>query len=125
MVLIFGGAYQGKTAFAQRAFGLSPEEIYTCSENEQPSFSYKAIDSFHEFIFECAKSGTDPSEFIISHFDDIKGKIIIMDDVCSGLVPMGAVNRLYRKYAGKSMQLLMGYADEAYRVFCGIGERLK
>ena len=34
MILIIGGAWQGKLDFARETFGLSQEEIYTCSPGE-------------------------------------------------------------------------------------------
>ena len=34
MVLIIGGAYQGKLDFAQNQHGITEEEIYTCIAGE-------------------------------------------------------------------------------------------
>ena len=34
MILIIGGAYQGKLDFARETFGAAPEEIFTCSAGE-------------------------------------------------------------------------------------------
>ena len=33
MILIFGGAYQGKADFAKRTFGLEDEDIFYCGES--------------------------------------------------------------------------------------------
>ena len=37
MILIFGGAYQGKTAFAKETFGLDDAEIACCTEAGIPA----------------------------------------------------------------------------------------
>ena len=35
MVLIIGGAYQGKLDFAKSAFGLSESDVFTCTGGER------------------------------------------------------------------------------------------
>ena len=42
MILIFGGAYQGKLTFAQKTFGLTAEDVYTCGGGEI-DFSFRCI----------------------------------------------------------------------------------
>ena len=34
MILIIGGAYQGKRDFAKTAFGVTEEEIFSCADGE-------------------------------------------------------------------------------------------
>jgi adenosyl cobinamide kinase/adenosyl cobinamide phosphate guanylyltransferase len=69
--------------------------------------------------------GDNPIEYITRNMDFFRDKIIICDDVSCGIVPLGKDLRLYRDNTGKIMQLLSRESDEVYRVFCGMGERLK
>ena len=32
MILIFGGAYQGKLDFAKKKFGVTDRQVFTCTE---------------------------------------------------------------------------------------------
>ena len=48
MILIIGGAYQGKLDFAKEAFGITDADIYACSTDEI-DFSKRCIDQIEEF----------------------------------------------------------------------------
>ena len=48
MVLIIGGAYQGKLDFAKSAFGLSESDVFTCTGGEI-DFSRRCVDRIEEF----------------------------------------------------------------------------
>ncbi|MDR2520240.1 MAG: bifunctional adenosylcobinamide kinase/adenosylcobinamide-phosphate guanylyltransferase [Eubacteriaceae bacterium] len=125
MILVFGGAYQGKTEFVVSSLGYSVEDMFACSDKTELSFGRPVINRFHEFVYGQVLSGKNPIAFVTSHLDSFRDKVVVIDDVCCGLVPMGKENREYRECAGKIMQLLSRRADSVYRVFCGIGERLK
>ena len=34
MILIIGGAYQGKLDFAKEAFGITDEDVFVCKDSE-------------------------------------------------------------------------------------------
>ena len=59
MVLIIGGAYQGKLDFAKSAFGLSESDVFTCTGGEI-DFSRRCIDRIEEFTLWCVQSGVIP-----------------------------------------------------------------
>ena len=71
------------------------------------------------------KRNADPIDYIMKHMDDLKDKIIVCDDISCGIVPLGKDMRLYRDQLGKIMQLLSREANEVYRIFCGLGDRIK
>ena len=51
MIMIIGGAWQGKTAFAETLTGISQEQWTdgrSCGENE--IYSCKGIRNFHEYV---------------------------------------------------------------------------
>ena len=50
MILIFGGAYQGKLEFAKETFGLTEEDIHICG-NGEIDFSKRCIYAVEEFTW--------------------------------------------------------------------------
>lgn len=124
MVLIIGGAYQGKLDFAKTAFTLSEDDIFTCTSFEI-DFSKRCINKIEEFTLACAQNGVDPSEYFKAHRDDWKDSVLICEDIFCGVVPMGAEMRAWRQATGRLCQYLSHEAAEVSRIFCGLEQKLK
>ena len=147
MILIFGGAYQGKLDYAKKTFDI--ETVCDCSDGAAPDFAADAICGIDGFVKRCACSGgrtrakeqpekqaeqqspkteQTPSE-ATDWFDERReawqDKILIMTDVSQGIVPMEPELRAFREMNGRLMLRLAAEADEVHRVFCGIGKRVK
>lgn len=124
VTLIFGGAYQGKRAYAEMIFpGL------TWADGEEIPFreieNAAAIDRFHLLVKRwmlAGKSAEDLTEKILG----MNRKIIILcDEIGCGLVPVDAFEREYREAAGRVCVELAEHARRVDRVVCGIGMRMK
>ena len=124
MILIIGGAYQGKLDFAKTAFTLSEDDIFTCGSSEI-DFSKRCINGIEEFTLACVQSGVDPSEYFKKHYDDWKDSILICEDIFCGVVPMGAEMRAWRQTTGRLCQYLSREAKAVSRIFCGLEQKLK
>lgn len=124
MIFIFGGAYQGKTAFVKEAFSLCDADIYTCSGAEI-DFSRRCIDSVERFTLACTQQGIDPVEYFRAHRDEWRQSILVCRDMFCGVVPMGAETRAWRQDTGRLTQYLSREAEQVSRVFCGLEQRLK
>ena len=113
MILIFGGAYQGKLDFAKEQFPDVP--IY-----------HKELE---KFTWECCTEDPDQrleaADEMRAKKDEWQDKILIITDVSQWIVPMDARTRAFRDMNGRLMLYLASEADEVYRVFCGIGKRIK
>lgn len=120
MILIIGGAYQGKLDFAKKNYGLSECDIYTCN-GAQIDFSKKCIYKIEEF----AMAHEDPISYFQAHRNQWENSLLIMQDISCGVVPMGAENRAWRLKAGRLGQYLAGEASQVSRIFCGLEQRLK
>ena len=99
MIFVFGGAYQGKHDFAKEKFNIDEADIIT-------------VDNVSE-------------ESIDALIKENEKKVVIMNDISQGLVPIDAEERAYREASGRAMIRLAAAADEVYRVFCGIGVKIK
>lgn len=125
MILVFGGAYQGKAAFVEKTFHFSKNMTFQCSEKTGMCYDYPVINSLHLYVLGSVERGDNPIEYIQKNLPMFRDKIIICDDISCGIVPLGKDLRLYRDQVGKIMQILSREADEVYRIFCGIGEKIK
>ena len=109
MILIVGGAYQGKAAYAEKHF---PD-------------TYEKINHYHEEIRLQMKKGMNPMEEAKKLPISEKKLVIICDEVGSGLVPVDAFERAYREQVGRVGGYLASQADRVIRVVCGIGKDIK
>ena len=120
MILIIGGAYQGKLAFAKEAFGLEDADIDTCSAGEI-DFSKRCICALEEFAW----GHPDPAAYFRAHREEWEDSILILRDVFCGVVPMDPETRLWRQKTGRLAQYLSKEAKQVSRIFCGLEQRLK
>lgn len=126
MILIIGGAYQGKLEYAKENYNITDGDIYTCIEGStSPDLTRKVIRGFHQLVLEQVKDNVDTNEFISRNLNLLKDKIIICDDISCGVVPVDAELRNLREVLGRALACLAGNADEVIRVYCGLGTRLK
>ncbi|MBQ8562654.1 MAG: bifunctional adenosylcobinamide kinase/adenosylcobinamide-phosphate guanylyltransferase [Firmicutes bacterium] len=130
MILVFGGAYQGKLDYALETFGVAESDVYRCSRDGELDLTKKVIYGFEEFVYWCTENEVEAREVLAGRFDPdaenpYSGKILIASDVSQGLVPMDATDRAFREMMGRTLLHLAKEADEVHRVFCGIGQRLK
>lgn len=120
MILIIGGAYQGKLDFAKQRFGLTDEDVFTC-QGKSIDFSKTCIYKIEEFV----RNHPDPIGYFQAHRQDWQESILIVEDIFCGVVPMGAENRTWRQNTGRLAQYLAGQAGQVSRIFCGLEQRLK
>lgn len=118
MVLIIGGAYQGKLEFAKETFGIN--DVYTCTGDEI-DFSKSCIYRIEEFT----AHHPDSVSYFESHREEWRNSVLIIQDIFCGVVPMGAENRAWRQRTGRLAQYLSREADRVSRIFCGLEQRLK
>lgn len=109
MILLIGGAYQGKTAYA-REYAKEGDEI---------------INHYHKKVREQMEAGLNPLEEAEKLVEESKEAIIISDEVGYGLVPMDAFEREYREMVGRVNCYLAEHAEQVIRIVCGIGTRIK
>lgn len=125
MVLIFGGAYQGKLEYALENFGLSEKDVYNCGESAGLDLSFKVINNLEKFVMACVKDGLEAKELLDEYGDALTDKIIIVTDISQGIVPMNPDERSWREMTGRTMLYLSRRADKVIRVFCGLGQEIK
>ncbi len=113
MILVIGGRAQGKLAFAKETLGVT-------------DYADGVLDDKNCIChFEAAvRRGADiPAleEYLARH----PNAVILCDEVGCGIVPMEKEERAWREEVGRLCCYLAKRAERVYRVFCGIGERIK
>lgn len=126
MILIFGGAYQGKKDFAVDKFGIKENDIFECGKDlEDLPNDRRLINNADQFVLGLVERGLNPEAYFARNMDKFKDNIIIFQDISCGIVPMDKTERKWREENGRALILCAKGADEVYRVFCGIGCKVK
>ena len=126
MILIIGGSYQGKLDFARERFGLTDADIQICDENTDTiDFTWRCIAYIDRFALNRVRSGAEPAEAFNADSGRFQGMIFISNDISGGVVPVDPVLRAWREACGRMNLRLANAADEVWRLFCGIPQRIK
>ena len=143
MILITGGACQGKCEFLMRHWNIAPEEICDMAEAEEsavgnessgrnesavgnePAVGIRAVVHYQEAVRTQLEQGKDPAGELRKLAAKRPGLILAADEVGMGIVPLEREDRDFREAVGRTMCLAAQMADEVWRVICGIPERIK
>jgi len=109
MILIIGGKYQGKHDYAAEHFGDS--KIIDFDEIRQSGCGVQGSTG------KCCSGGDS--------FVDQGNIVIIAEENASGIVPADTALIQKREAYNRRLTALSKEADEVYRVFCGIGMKIK
>ena len=77
------------------------------------------------FIYNEVINGRDAMAFFKKNIERFNDKIIISDDLSSGIVPLKKEDRKWREETGKVLQFLTIKSNKVTRVFCGLPMVLK
>ena len=124
MILVFGGAYNGKKDFIKEKFNINEEDIFYCSDGEI-DFSKKVICGLHKFTYNNTLKNKSSLEYIKENINLFKDKIIISDEISSGIVALKKEEGRWREETGRCLQYLSKESSCVYRVFCGISTIIK
>ena len=109
MILVIGGAYQGKTEYVKKHFGED----------------YEIWNQYHETVWQQMVDKKNPLEEAKKEFRGQEKLVIISNEVGYGLIPIGAFERKYREAVGRVNCFFAGEAKQVIRVVCGVGNRIK
>ncbi len=108
MILIIGGAWQGKTELAHK-MGFKDDEILNC---------------FHLKIKKCIEDGGSTAEFTDSVLNG-GYRAVISDEIGCGIIPLDKEERIWREETGRALCKTAAACDEVWLVRCGIGTKIK
>lgn len=132
MILVTGGAFQGKEEFVRQRF-LKAEESFSGAEiadgktaSLEEILSAGCVKNLHLFVKRMIEEGAEDIQKLAGQlYENHSGRIIITDEIGCGIVPVSAAERRWREETGRLCCLLAKQADEVWRVSCGIGVQIK
>ena len=126
MILITGGSCQGKLDFARERFQLADGDIFICGEDTAaPDLSKKCIARLDLFALNRVRAGEEPADILRDSLAALGDRVLVTTDISCGVVPVDPVIRAWREACGRMNNLLAARADEVWRLFCGIPQRIK
>ena len=123
MVMITGGAYQGKKAFAEKAVGITENDIADgriCSFEE--AANAVCITDYHELVRRLGDRCIDFTNELCLRNSSV---VIIMDEIGCGIVPMEKSERIWRENVGRCGCIIAAHSETVVRMVCGIPTAIK
>ena len=114
MILIFGGAYQGKLTWAVRQYGLTPDDLCDLAHGD-PIPGKRCY-----YHLETYTRRTGQPQLAL--FSDA---VVISREIGSGIVPIDPQERMWRERHGAFLQKLAAESTRVTRIFCGLAQVLK
>ena len=112
MILIIGGAGQGKLEYVLQKTGLGPEQVARDPETARSRPVFAGVEQWPEL---------EENELLAANPEII----LICDEVGSGVVPMDPAQRTWREQVGRLCCRLAARAERVERIFCGLSMVLK
>lgn len=125
MILITGGAYEGKTEYAVKRFGFSDADTAdgkTASADE--ILKAACITDYHEFVRRISAE-QNPEEFTERLVRENPSTVVIMNETGCGIIPLEKSERIWREQTGRCGCIIAATASEVIRLCCGIPAVLK
>lgn len=124
MILVTGGCFQGKKAYAYETFGIERGEGAdgaTCPM--EALYTTKLLYHFHEYIKRMMESG---QEWSLARLKKENPNIVLVtNELGYGVVPVDRFDRAYREKTGRICCEIAKEASQVHRVVCGIGTVIK
>ena len=126
MILVFGGAYQGKLRYALGRFGYNDDDVFLCDDSDAciPG-GKKIVYELDKWLLALVRAGADTDLAVRQFISDNMGAVVIINDISCGVVPTDPVERIWREAVGNALAVVAGESDEVIRMFCGIPMVLK
>ena len=129
MILIFGGAYQGKLSHALERFHLTEDDVYRCSGESAAAPGNKKIiyeiDKWILAMLKNEKSDIEIRQAAERFLENNPDAIVICNDISCGIVPVDPLLRKWRDSVGRSLAMISKKSCEVIRMFFSIPTRIK
>ena len=122
MIMITGGAFQGKTEFAKKLLGISDEDIKDCGSCEPEELkNARCVKHYELAVKRLLSENKDPLLFT----EELDCEAVIMDEIGCGIIPLEKSGRVWREYAGRAGCITARRSERVYRLCCGIATLIK
>ena len=124
MILITGGAAQGKRTFAAERLGITEfADGGTALLDEL--MKAECVTDYQLAVKRLMEEGADPLAFTEKLCAEGKVRAVIMNEIGCGIVPIDRAERLWRENAGRCGCIIAANAGTVIRMVCGIPTAIK
>ncbi|RJE48566.1 MULTISPECIES: hypothetical protein [unclassified Dehalobacter] len=126
MILVIGGASQGKLEFVRSTWDIASANITdggTCSFEE--AFQRPVLDHLHLLIRRLQEAGHDVRRFVTDGIGQHPDMILICDELSSAVVPVLKDDREMQEVTGRVLCTAAQKAAKVYRVFYSVPVLIK
>lgn len=126
MVMITGGAFQGKRECLKKICRLSDKDIISGADCLiEDLFTAAAVAEYHELVKRLIAENIDVSDFTERFCRENKNAAVIINEVGCGIIPLEKSERIYREEVGKAGCIIAAHSETVIRVFCGVPQIIK
>lgn len=122
MIFVVGGAYQGKSKFVQETLQMNLNHFYYCASEPLLTTS-PVICGLDHYLWYCIEQNIDVD--LHKLYLSLENKVVIIDDITGGIVPLTKEERAWRMLVGKVIQYFMKQSQESYYVIASIPRKIK
>ncbi len=126
MIMITGGAFQGKTEYVKKQMGFTEMNIVdgkSCDPEEV--MTAKCVKNYHLLVRRLLADGIDPVEYTKRLCSENSDASVIIDEIGCGIIPLEKSERIWREMTGRAGCVIAEYASAVIRISCGIPVVLK
>ena len=123
MIMVTGGAYQGKTAYVMQNFGITADVIADggeCSTDELKTA--RCITNYQELV---KRLGSGCISFTEELCRENGSAVVIINEIGCGIVPIEKSERVWRENVGHCGCILAANSDKVIRIVCGMPQIIK
>ena len=126
MIMITGGAFQGKKNFASEHFGLQETDILNGENCDfEKIFSAKCVANYHLLVKRLIEEKVDPLEFTEKLCAENPKIVVIINEIGCGIIPIEKNDRIWREQTGRSGCIIAENSSAVIRISCGIPTIIK
>ena len=126
MIMITGGAFQGKREYAKKRFGFFDEDILNGGSCDfEAFFTVKCITDYQLAVKRLLEENADPEKFTRRLCRENSGAVIIINEIGGGIIPLEKNERIWREETGRSGCIIAENSREVIRLVCGVPVEIK
>lgn len=124
MILITGGAFQGKTDYALHVLGVkSIADCEICAFED--IFTAECLNGWHKLVRRLLNENMSPAEYASRLINENPSAVVITDEIGGGIIPIEKRERIWRSATGSSCCILADFSHTVIRIICGIPTVIK
>lgn len=123
MIMITGGAYQGKTEFAKARYGCKITDGENC--DFESVLTAECVKNYHLLVKRLLESKRDVITFTERLCAENSDLIVIINEIGCGVIPLEKSDRIWREQVGRAGCIIAKNSDTVLRLIGGIPTVIK